>query len=75
MSNLNMNRLVEGDVGSGKTAVALFGLFAAFKNGKQSVLLSPTEILSLEHFKLAKRIFEKVEGLNIVYLSSLVPDS
>ena len=69
-SPLNMNRLLEGDVGSGKTAVAFFSLFSAFKNGFQSVLLAPTEILAYEHYKLAKEIFKSVFNLNIVYLSS-----
>jgi len=69
-SDMNMNRLLEGDVGSGKTAVAFFCLYAAYKNGKQSVLLAPTEILAFEHYKLALEVFKNVFGLNIVYMSS-----
>ena len=52
-----MNRLLQGDVGSGKTAVAFFALYTALQNGKQGVLLAPTEILSEQHFSLAKKLF------------------
>jgi len=74
-SPLNMNRLLEGDVGSGKTAVALFCLFLAYKNGLQAALLAPTEILALEHYKLAKEIFKDCFNLNIVFLSSSLVSS
>ena len=45
-----MNRLLQGDVGSGKTAVAMFALCVAAANGKQGVLLAPTEILAEQHY-------------------------
>ncbi|MEN6594778.1 MAG: ATP-dependent DNA helicase RecG [Clostridiaceae bacterium] len=52
-----MNRLLQGDVGSGKTAVALYALCVASANGKQGVLLAPTEILAEQHYETLKTIF------------------
>ena len=46
-----MNRLIQGDVGSGKTAVAMYAMAVAAKNGYQSALLAPTEILAQQHYK------------------------
>ena len=56
-SGRRMNRLLQGDVGSGKTAVALFLMYAAAENGCQSVLMAPTEILAQQHFAAVQSIF------------------
>ncbi len=54
-----MNRLLEGDVGSGKTAVAAIAVFAAFLAGYQSVIMAPTQILSNQHYDTLRKLFKK----------------
>jgi ATP-dependent DNA helicase RecG len=53
-----MNRLLQGDVGSGKTIVALQAAVIAIENGCQAALMAPTEILAVQHFLSARRILE-----------------
>ena len=56
-SKFTMNRLLQGDVGSGKTAVALYGAYLAAKNGFQALIVAPTEILANQHYKTVTKIF------------------
>ncbi len=56
-SPTRMNRLLQGDVGSGKTAVALCGIFMALKSGYKAAYLSPTEVLAEQNFSVLKRYF------------------
>ncbi len=52
-----MNRLIQGDVGSGKTAVALCGIFMAVKSGFAAAYLSPTEVLAAQNYALLQKFF------------------
>ena len=58
-SDRQMNRLIQGDVGCGKTIVSFIAMFNVVKNGFQSVLMAPTEILARQHFGNAIELFEK----------------
>ncbi|NFN17105.1 ATP-dependent DNA helicase RecG [Clostridium botulinum] len=53
-----MNRLVQGDVGSGKTIVALISIFNVIKNGYQCAFMAPTEILANQHYEESKNLFQ-----------------
>ena len=52
-----MNRLLQGDVGSGKTAVALCGIYMAVQSGYKAAYLSPTEVLALQNYNVLKKYF------------------
>ena len=53
-----MNRLLQGDVGSGKTVVAAASMYFSFKNGYQSALMAPTEILAIQHYNTLMNFFK-----------------
>lgn len=64
-----MSRIVSGDVGSGKTAVAFFAMYAAVKGGKQAALMVPTEILAKQHAKKFAQIASDT-GIRFALLTS-----
>ncbi len=66
-----MNRLVQGDVGSGKTAVALMTMLMALDNGFQAALMAPTEILAQQHFTNITELVGDL-GVNVGFLSGTV---
>ena len=65
-SKNKMFRLLQGDVGSGKTIVALISALNAIESGYQVALMAPTEILAMQHYKLAKNLFSKKINLEIL---------
>lgn len=82
--HLPMHRLLQGDVGSGKTVVALAALLFAVDGGRQGALMVPTEVLAEQHYLLAKRLFaslrvpdpDRLEGdrpLEVALLTSRIP--
>ncbi len=71
-STRKMNRLLQGDVGSGKTVVALFAMALANENDTQAALMAPTEILAEQHARTLRRMAEPV-GLNVVLLTGRLP--
>lgn len=70
-SNVAMSRLVQGDVGSGKTAVAATAIYMTVKNGYQAAMMAPTEILARQHFETFKDLFEPF-GMKVALLTSSV---
>lgn len=73
-SNAQMNRLLQGDVGSGKTIVALMTILLAIDNGFQACLMAPTEILANQHFNGIKELLEGI-NINIALLTGSVKKS
>ena len=63
-----MNRLVQGDVGSGKTLVALMSMLLALDNGFQTCLMAPTEILATQHYESISKMLEPL-GINVKLLT------
>lgn len=67
-----MNRLLQGDVGSGKTIVAALGIFATFTANLQSALMVPTEVLAAQHYAKLKKIYQGT-SLRLELLTSGTP--
>jgi len=68
-----MNRLLEGDVGSGKTAVAACAAYICAKNGLQAAYMAPTEILARQHFETFSKVLGKA-GLKVGLLTSSISE-
>ena len=66
--DIPMNRLIQGDVGSGKTAVAAACCFLSHLNGMQSALMAPTEILAAQHYETLKGFLSPL-GVNVCLLT------
>jgi ATP-dependent DNA helicase RecG len=73
-SGRQMNRLLQGDVGSGKTVVALMCMLLAADNGFQSVLMAPTEVLAMQHYKSISAYLEGMD-IQVAFLSGSVTGS
>ena len=56
-----MNRLIQGDVGSGKTIIAVLALVSAAENGFQGALMAPTEVLAKQHYETVEAMFRKYD--------------
>lgn len=67
-----MNRLLQGDVGSGKTAVAACAVYFAYKNNCQSALMAPTEILAVQHYNTLSSYLEPF-GIKVCLLTGSLP--
>lgn len=70
-NNQVMNRLVQGDVGSGKTIVAAAAIYKAVKSGYQAVMMAPTELLARQHFEGLSQQFSQY-GIQVGFLSGSV---
>jgi len=72
-SGVPMNRLVQGDVGSGKTMVAAAAAYLAARNGHQAALMAPTEILAEQHFQSLSKLFAPM-GIRLALLTGSMRD-
>lgn len=70
-----MNRLLQGEVGSGKTLVALLALLLTVENGLQGALMVPTEVLAEQHYATLSRMAETLPWLRIALLTSSTPEA
>ena len=68
LSNKRMFRIIQGDVGSGKTIVSLLAIINVIKSGYQCALMGPTEILARQHYELTKKTFNQI-NVKIDFLS------
>ncbi|WP_185854713.1 ATP-dependent DNA helicase RecG [Blattabacterium cuenoti] len=66
---MQMNRLLQGDVGCGKTIIAVFSMLLALDNGFQSCLMVPTEVLAIQHYSSIKKMFSGI-GIQLALLTS-----
>ncbi|AFJ90916.1 ATP-dependent DNA helicase RecG [Blattabacterium sp. (Blaberus giganteus)] len=71
---IQMNRLLQGEVGCGKTIIAILSMLVALDNGFQSCLMAPTEVLAIQHYYSIKKMFSKI-GIKIALLTSSISDS
>lgn len=67
-----MNRLLQGDVGSGKTAVGAALIYNCAMNGCQSALMAPTEVLAMQHYKTLTKFFENTD-ISVALLTGSTP--
>lgn len=66
-----MNRLLQGDVGSGKTAVAAALVYSAAKNGLQSAMMAPTEVLAEQHYRTFQKFFQNTDFSVVLLTGSM----
>ncbi len=71
-SGRQMNRLLQGDVGSGKTLVALLSMLIALDNGYQACIMAPTEILAEQHLATIQEFLSGMDGIRVEMLTGIV---
>lgn len=73
-NDIPMNRLIQGDVGSGKTIIAALALLLTAKNGYQGMIMAPTEVLANQHYKTLSELFKKF-GIRVGLLTGSITTS